>query len=191
MPDNQLKEGFALAPSTWQPLPGKDLVAELLALAKKELSEAILLGTADDGVLWGRLQQGRLRLAKEVLGVGGSLCPVRLQSLRLFSREGELRLRRSAGALSWAFVAEDSQVPALYQDVRHPLLGKAKEEPPKEDFTLLHGSEGERHAPPLLLTPKDRGYLALRRYYQQDEAGLYRLTECRYLALTKEEESHE
>lgn len=94
-------------------------------LTRRGLQAATLLGTADDGVIWGQWSAGRLTLAEEALqawtrdhghsdirqGESGAL-PVRLgallraetlQELRLFAPAGELRVWRTWEVASWDF----------------------------------------------------------------------------------------
>lgn len=202
MAETELRDGPRLEVK-WEllsrPAPAADDLGAVLAdLARgRGLGDGVLVGTADDGVIWGRLRGGRVALSRDARGadghplaVGGSLCWVRLQGLRLFSERGELRLSRRAGALWQATVAEVPEG-GLVQDARHPLIGRVRGAAEQGEvdgvtFTRLRGGEGEVHAPPLLVGAGERCFLTVRRYYELDAAGLYRLSECRYLTLTKE-----
>ncbi len=110
-----------------------------------------LLAHADDGVIWGTLAEGTLKLSAEAFPlVSPELRAVTLQECRLFSEQAELYLWRDEDDRWRARLIQDNQGReggAL--DEQQILWGtQAKDE--RDGFTLLSdGAQENQHAPPL------------------------------------------
>lgn len=119
-----------------------------------------LLAHADDGVIWGVLEDGSLQTSDQAdAALSPSLRGMTLRECRLFGREaGELLVWRSAATGGWharhvADEPSDDAPRAL--DETYVLWGDGRErERPSQDerFTILaEGAQGLRHAVPLQL----------------------------------------
>ncbi len=172
-----------------------DLRESMIQMASRPFpdADAWILGTADDGVIWGRLHKGQLVTSADLtvpagsqqgIGarVGAQLRRSTLQSLRVFCLQGELRLWRSTAGLRAVVVTEQNgpaHQDAARLDDEHPLLGAHKK--PGEVaqlshaasglvFSILRGRAGEVHAPPIAWSggsPYPR--LLVRHYYRLQE----------------------
>lgn len=140
-----------------------------------------LLAHADDGVIWGRVENGTLKLAGSSFAeVNVALRTVTLQQARLFNGSGELLIWRGE-ADEWhvRFVMD---VPASVEhkadyeeciEETHWLWGTASVPPGSKDgFTLMRdGQQGLLHAPPIPLERDKRVALGVRHYLAYDEQG--------------------
>jgi len=156
--------------------------------------DAILLGTADDGQLWGRYRRGRLVMARDVTGVGADLRRGTLQSLRVFTSSQELRVWRRGKELCAKAVCEgkDPEDRLATLECEYPLIGSHQgngrvevcrdAEDPSVQFSILEGRAGERHAPPVAWRGGDDWpRLSVRHYYRLNEHGVWRLHASRWL----------
>jgi CRISPR-associated protein (TIGR03984 family) len=169
-----------------------DLSGLLLAAAAGRLQEGVLLGTADDGVLWGRLHEGRLVMSRDATDIGALLRRETVQALRLFGPEGELRLWRRGGGLHLAWGQQGPGEGAAL-DEEHPLLGaRAKREEVETQgahgvtFSILRGTAGEVHAPPVFWRGgRQQPQLKVRHYLTRSASSMmWRLAHTRWMALT-------
>lgn len=127
-----------------------------------------LLAQADDGVIWGRFENGSL------LTRGRELRLATLQAARLFGPQAELFIWRTnegfAARLIDAEPPSSEEDPAWFDEL-HLLWGQPAGRP-QDGFTPLEeGAEGLRHAPPLELVGNERAALRVRHYLDYDEMG--------------------
>lgn len=142
----------------------------------KEYGLVYLLAHADDGVIWGRIENGQLKLAGNFFPeVKVELRTLTLQQARLFSPQGELLIWRGANNNEWCgrFLCDaDGNKEDLINECHH-LWGTASEPPGSKDgFTLMRdGQQGLLHAPPISLKRDERAGLQVRHYIDYDEQG--------------------
>jgi len=169
---------------SWLSHEARFLCYEQVALGEAELrdelllawtgADAILLGHAADGLIWGRLlarrpgEQGAaaLELAADRLDAAGlqlhpweaRLRRETLRELRLFDGEQELRLWRQGALLQACRVREVAAVSgeeagtvqsfAAWGDCGYELLRQPEGRPAPGTFAELCGLAGQRHSPP-------------------------------------------
>lgn len=160
-----------------------------------------LLAHADDGVIWGRLDD-RLLLSSDVdPQVSPLLHATTLQQVRLFDENGELFIWKDD--LGWhsrlwmdGDILPDNRPPDVQYDERQALWGD-QAEPLKNDFTRLteRRQSGMTHCPPLLIEQNaldsgQRLMLHVRNYVRFDEtSGEARIAFSRLADLSLEEEA--
>lgn len=136
-----------------------------------------LLVHADDGVIWGTVENGALQLSHEHFStVSPLLRSETIQQARLFGDNGELFVWRSGDHFQARLVVEEEGgEPTTVFDERHLLWGTHVERQ-KGAFTLLkQGAEGVRHAPPLTVRANAKGeileqpYLRIRHVIDYEE----------------------
>ena len=141
---------------------GQSLAGWLTQQATRAGETAWLLAFADDGVIWGKVENGQLALS-------APLDSVTLQTLHLFGELGELRLWKGEDGLTGCWLMDQPEVAFIDRDY---ILWGTQVEQPGEAFSLVaDGRQGLRHAVPLALKESDtlssrplrlatRGYLA-------------------------------
>lgn len=172
--------------------PNNDLKAWVVKKAE-ELALQWMLAHADDGVIWGRVENGELLTSHDVFGtqVSPKLRFTTLQQLRLFGPEGELLLWQ--GIQGWqARLATDSTDGAGYYDEAQMLWGNWYIEPKKGFTWVEEGQQGMMHAPPIDVPSDCFGEtdwplrLGVRHYLVEDQKtglvhiALSRLTDITY-----------
>ena len=138
--------------------------------------KVFLLAHADDGVIWGRIENGQLKLAGNFFPeVTVELRLLTLQQARLFNPQGELFIWRGANNNEWCgrFLCDADGNKEDLIDECHHLWGTASEPPGSKDgFTLMRdGQQGLLHAPPISLKRDERAGLQVRHYIDYDEQG--------------------
>jgi len=155
---------------------------------------AYLLAHADDGVIWGRVDEdGTLHSSHDAFpDVSPPLREGTLQQARLFGPGGELLLWRDGD--DWrARLAQDA--PADGEDCTYDepqMLWGYRHIDTTDGFTLVdEGQQGLRHAPPIIappgaFAPNDRPLrLVVRHYLTPDrDSGLLRVWLSRLLDVT-------
>lgn len=159
-------------------------------------SPGALLAHVSDGLVWGRIEDGQVRLSHDVFpDVGAALVWSRLLDLKVFGVHQELRVFPRRGVLQAVILREspleETQQPpekvpfAAYLERSYLLLGTERSirgdhgEAQTKGFSRRADSAGAVHAPPCMAPLPDR--LRVRHYYQQDPYGQYRLFEHRLL----------
>jgi CRISPR-associated protein (TIGR03984 family) len=163
--NEDLKE-FALDPSAW------------LTRQAKARELTFLLIHADDGVIWGRFQDGSLTTSGDAFPeVAVALRAVTLQQARLFGLKGELHIWRTETGFSGRYLTESDKDGNTIEEM-HLLWGEASDPPgPQDGFTLMRdGVQGLLHAPPIELpdpAPRRgrRAALCVRHYLDYDGQG--------------------
>lgn len=127
-----------------------DLRAWLLAQAHAH-ALTTLLAHADDGVIWGRVHDGRMLIAREVLTQHNfpDLRWLTLQQARLFGPTAELLLWQTDAGPQARLVQEGTGTPCEFYDERQMLWGTERVTA-EHGFTLVRdGAQGFFHAPPV------------------------------------------
>jgi len=137
-----------------------------------------LLAHADDGIIWGKLQDdGSLKLSSDVYSdpqeYPALAVPLRLETLqqaRLFGPAGELFLWRSDSGFVARTISDGVLVPDDAFQETHLLWGN-RELDPQDGFTILvEGQMGLTHAPPVAGLPASvRVALTVRHYVDYDD----------------------
>lgn len=157
-----------------------------------------ILAHADDGVIWGRFDNGKLITANEVFIKPDFDFPQlrlsTLQQCRVFGKKGQVLLWKYNGEKwKWHFIEDlaDEKI-----EERQILWGTHGERRGK--FTLLwDGSQGLKHAVPLsIITGGDRKLdkpvrLVVYHYIKYNEDDLARIVLSRLVDLTTQEKDNE
>lgn len=158
---------------------------------------ALFLAHADDGVIWGRLQDGRLVTSSQLFKnfvVSPPLRTVTLQQACLFNEVEEVRVWRMEGGFQACRLTDINDESAASFDEAHILWGTRAEDR-ENDFTLLaDGRQGLRHAVPLNIPASSFDgksqyrplRLLLRHYLANDSDGCARVCLSRLLGLCYE-----
>jgi CRISPR-associated protein (TIGR03984 family) len=194
-------------PAVAEPVPvtALDSVKDWLQQQATQRQLPWLLAHADDGVIWGRLVEGRLVTAHDVAqGDAAALpyCPelrtVTLQQARLFGDQAELLLWRDGENIWHARLIRDADQAtgdnADWLDAldEWQMLWGTHGKPLANNFTRLwDGAQGLRHAVPMSLTLANGGKttpprLHVRHYLAKDE-DFARIVASRLVSLEKEE----
>ena len=171
--------------------------SEWLAAQAKEHGLTTLLAHADDGVIWGLMNDGQLTTSHDVFGDPPSplLQTVTLQQARLFGKRAELLLWR--GADGWrARLAEDAPDGEHYDESQ--MLWGNQWEDARDGFTLVNeGRQGLRHAPPVGVAATEFSAdhrplrLQVRHYLHTDpDTGLVRVALSRLVGLKIKAREH-
>lgn len=172
----------------WQPVTvdkifGKDPRAWLTRFMNTEMPW--LLAHADDGVIWGKLQDdGVLKLSSDVYNninkYPALAVPLRaetLQQVRLFGPASELFLWRSDSGFAARMISDGSFVPDDAFEESHLLWGDRECEIREGFTTLVEGQMGLTHAPPVIRRIRDQRAALIVRHYvdydEQDQAYVY------------------
>lgn len=189
------KTGHTLLKTFDEEAVGVDPVAWLVSEAKDGM---LLLAHAEDGVIWGQVQDGLIATPSTNLHQQAVLRPVSLLAARLFDKDSEIYLWRTDENQWRARRLTDSQGETCeYLDETQVLWGTEVED--SEVINPVHaigfsrvaeGVQGLRHAVPLLL-PKgkwseNRLRLGVRHYLQNDD-GWRRINMSRLTGLWHEE----
>ena len=152
--------------------------------------DAVLVGHAYDGVIWGVVKNGTVTTARDRIGAEGTqLRSETLLRLHIFDDKHELRVWRSDGKLSACLVAEAPEGDvdfAGFSDERYELLRQPQKSRSltADEFVRFDGLAGQLHTPPGQPVPR---WLKVRHYYtKHTETGLLREAEHRLLALEPE-----
>jgi CRISPR-associated protein (TIGR03984 family) len=159
----------------------RDWIAE----QAQEHSLQYLLAYGDDGVIWGKFQNGQLVTSGDVFPELTQLRLITLQRCHIFGKTGQALLWRAAGKWRTSYLEDGKQ--ELIKESQM-LWGTDGEE--KDGFTLVtDGSEGLRHAVPLCdiqFKPKELYRplrLVIHHYVEYDEVGLARIGSSRLVDL--------
>lgn len=127
-----------------------------------------LLVHADDGVIWGIVDNGTLQLSHDHFpAVSPPLRSETIQQVRLFDSNGELFVWRSEDQFQARLVIEEeSGEPVEIFDERQFLWGTHADQYSGRFTLLRQGAEGVRHAPPLTVDANEKGEILERPYLQ-------------------------
>ena len=132
----------------------RDLDTELVTWLLGQASEyrlTTLLAYADDGLVWGKVEDGRLLLSGQYFpDVSTLLRAATLQECRLFGPFAELHLWGDEGSNWQACLVRDDSGSSLEAFDEYQMLWGTKREDENGGFTLVRdGERGHRHAPPV------------------------------------------
>lgn len=159
-----------------------------LAEAAARFGATTLLAHADDGVVWGRIDNGRF-ITPFGGGAGAELRDVTLQEARVFGKDAEVLVWREAPGTYRGRVirrAHDGERPSWEKAFDEPnLLWGQPVRALSGGFTLLsEGAMGHEHAPPVSLEGKQRAALQVRHFVGYDEHGVARMEGSRLVGIT-------
>lgn len=113
-----------------------------------------LLAHAEDGVIWGHFNQGKLVTSGEAFDKLPVLRPSTLQQCRIFGEMGEVFLWRTDNGWKSRLCQEINASSIDFIEEDQLLWGTKQIGVEKEGFTLVaDGSQGLRHAVPLVAIP--------------------------------------
>jgi CRISPR-associated protein (TIGR03984 family) len=151
----------------------------------------ILLAHADDGVIWGYVDNNQLHTSDKVApNISPPLSPITLQQLRLFNQKQELRVWRTGkNAFRAAIIADEKSSSDMAFDEDHLLWG-TKAELKNNFFLLEDGEQGLRHVIPAIEGIRDgeillekRICLKVRHYLQEADNGVNSIAVSRLVKL--------
>lgn len=165
--------------------------------AKDEIK--YLLAHADDGVIWGRFDEGKLTTAETVFPQFPSLRLMTLQQCRVFGASGEVMLWQTDGRLRARLLLEKDAEKLIKEPqiiLEHQILWGTQKENESNGFTLVSdGQQGLRHAVPLtgITFNKSKNIhrplrLSVYHYIDYDDAGVAHVHLSRLVNLTTEQE---
>jgi CRISPR-associated protein (TIGR03984 family) len=168
-----------------------DLVKWLREQASKYKLK-FLLAHAEDGVIWGKFQDGNLITADSMFSEFAKLRQLTLQQCRIFSESSEVLLWQTDEGFK-ARLIEDEHIDKKEYICEYQILWGThgdKQEP--EGFTLLwDGKQGLKHAVPFTDIEiekdgelKNRVCLQVNHYIDYNDAGVARIYLSRLVSLT-------
>ncbi|MCF3583351.1 CRISPR-associated protein Csx19 [Planktothrix agardhii 1811] len=155
-----------------------------------------LLAHADDGVIWGRFDKGKLTIANEVFTESSfptlRLCT--LQQCRVFGQQGEVLLWKYGKNWKWRFLDNFLDNTEKDKIIIEPQILWGTHGERRGNFTLLwDGSQGLKHAVPFgIVTVGDRQLdqrvrLIVHHYINYNEEGVAYINRSRLVDLTTQE----
>jgi CRISPR-associated protein (TIGR03984 family) len=130
----------------------EDDAAAWLVDRANEHALTTMLACADDGVIWGKVEQGELLTSRDAFPqaqVSPALRPLTLQQLWLFGRKAELLLWRASDRWQARLIVEGAGTKSEFFDEWQILWG-TRCEMVQSGFTLVaDGALEHRHAPPI------------------------------------------
>jgi CRISPR-associated protein (TIGR03984 family) len=155
-----------------------------------------LLAHAEDGVIWGKFDNNKLKTSGEVFTEFAKLRSQTLQECRIFSKNGgEVHLWRKGKEWRSHFTEDDQYEEKIEE--RQILWGTHGQKDEQYGFTLLRdGSQGLRHAVPFTDIKVDTNQklakpvrLIVHHYITYDDAGVARISHSRLVDLTTKEKN--
>ncbi|KYC35610.1 CRISPR-associated protein [Scytonema hofmannii PCC 7110] len=154
-----------------------------------------LLAHAEDGVIWGKFQDGNLITADSVFSEFVKLRLSTLQQCRIFGEDSELMFWQTDEGFKARLVEDKHMHQEEYIREYQILWGTHGQKQESEGFTLLwHGKQGLRHAVPFtdIELEKDGKLknlvrLQVKHYIDYDDAGVARIFLSRLVNLTIKE----
>lgn len=162
-------------------------------------SECYLLAHADDGLIWGKVENGILTTSHDAARgtpyaeVSPPLREVTLQTARLFNKNGEILLWRDAETSTWQarmiYSTNDEEEATFVEAIdERQLLWGNQAQSISDTFTLLSDSgQGLRHIAPLNINGKSLPLrLRIRHLISEDETGFARIIASRLVTLEED-----
>ncbi|MGF1674990.1 MAG: CRISPR-associated protein Csx19 [Rivularia sp. (in: cyanobacteria)] len=151
-----------------------------------------LLAHAEDGVIWGKFQDGNLITADSVFFQFAKLRPSTLQQCRIFGESSEVMLWKNDDEFKARLIEDKHMDKKEYIREYQILWGTHGEKQESEGFTLLwDGKQGLKHAVPFtdIEIEKDGKLknpvrLQVNHYIDYDDAGVARIYLSRLVNLT-------
>jgi CRISPR-associated protein (TIGR03984 family) len=153
-----------------------------------------LLAHAEDGVIWGKFQDGNLVTADSVFSQFAKLRKLTLQQCRIFSEGSEVMLWQTDEGFKARIIQDEKTTEFIPEN---QILWGTQAEKVSDGFTLVSdGSQGLRHAVPLIDIKFDENQklyrplrLCIRHYIDDDaETGVARIYLSRLVNLTTDKE---
>jgi len=176
----------------------EDSLADWLVSQAQDHSLITMLAHADDGVIWGRVEQGQLITSRDAFpdqDVSSVLRSLTLRQLRLFGPNAELLLWRADGGWRSRLIVDGVGEMVGFFDEWQILWG-TRREAVRDGFTLVaDGALGHNHAPPveigedLFASDENRRpvRLQVRHYLETNpDSGLLRVALSRLVGVTDE-----
>lgn len=137
------------------------------------------LAHADDGVIWGRFEDGWQWSGNSFNQVSPPLRLITLQQLRLFGNQAELFLWRTHQGLTGRLLVEGSDKPYEYYDEARLLWGVSTGAEINGFKLMNEGKQGLHHTPPLEIAQASR--LQTRHYLTYDNDGCVKIVASRLM----------
>jgi CRISPR-associated protein (TIGR03984 family) len=152
----------------------------------KENQLNYVLAHADDGVIWGKFQDGTLQTADSVFSQFPKLRSCTLQQCRVFGENAEVMLWKVDRGFKARLIKDEEKTEFIPE---HQILWGTQKESEREGFTLVSdGQQGLRHAVPLTeITFKNNERplrLTIHHYIDYDDSGVARIYLSRLVNLT-------
>ncbi len=118
---------------------------------------AFLLAFADDGIIWGSLDSGKLTLSGDVFPKSSPEFHAQtLWRVHLFSNKAEIRVWKQDGGFQAVRIEDGPDGAEEHIDEEIILWGDSIAEGPEQGFTWMQdGAQGLRHAPPVSVSAAD------------------------------------
>jgi len=192
-----MKRVIKTCPAIFEPVAVNGIKKDVKAWLQEQAARyelKWLLAHADDGVIWGRADNGRIVTAEHLpLDICPPLREETLQQARLFAPHAELLLWcKEEGQWTARLIrdAKNGEKPFWEEAIDEAqILWGTYAEQLSEDFTLMKdGAQGLRHAVPLALkgefeNEKRPLRLQVRHYIAEDKDGFARIVASRLLEL--------
>lgn len=123
-------------------------------LTKAGIAYGWIIAYADDGLIWGRMENGAMKLSNDIFPkISPKFRCKTLQQIRLFNKKCELHIWRKEGKFEGCLINDTGKEMAFCEDY---IMSGTKSEEIKDGFTLLSdGVQGLRHAVPLEVNIED------------------------------------
>jgi len=161
----------------------------------KEYQLKYLLAHAEDGVIWGKFQDGTLLTADTAFSKFPKLNLCTLQECRVFSENAEVMLWKIDIGFKARLIKDDNLEEDKYI-IENQILWGTHKEAEKNGFTLVaDGQQGLRHAVPLtdiFFKDNERPLrLTVYHYIDYNDSGVARIDLSRLVNLTSKEINNE
>lgn len=157
-------------------------ISDPIDLAKQQAASGnykYLLAHADDGVIWGIVEDKTLRLSSDVFSkISPAFREKTLRELRLFGANDEWfawRTENAAGDKEWRArtISDRSGEKGECFDESLILWGTEKDGEPQAGFQVVREADlGICHAPPISFIERHKANLVVRHYLDYDPAGV-------------------
>jgi CRISPR-associated protein (TIGR03984 family) len=178
-----------------RPVPENFNLEEWFKEQASEHKFKFLLAHAEDGVIWGKFQDGNLITADSVFSQFAKLRPSTLQQCRIFGEHSEVMLWQTNEGFKARLLEDKHMQEEEYIPEYQILWGTHGEKQEPEGFTLLwDGKQGLKHAVPFTDIElendgklKNPVRLQVNHYIDYDDAGVARIYLSRLVNLTAKE----
>jgi CRISPR-associated protein (TIGR03984 family) len=172
-----------------------DTLKQWIEVQQEKYQLKYLLAHAEDGIIWGKFEGGKLVTAEQLWDRSPRLQPDSLQQCRIFGEKAEVMLWRREGGWQARVIRENQHnIDCLI--IEKQMLWGNKIEKRDNGFTLLtDGQQGLRHAVPITGVSIDQGkpiskssprlvYLHIKHYIEYDHVGIAFIRYSRLFDLT-------
>jgi hypothetical protein len=163
--------------------------ADWIVAQARKFGLRYLLAHADDGVIWGRIDNDGLHISHGIAPTSPPLRASTLQQARIFGLPGEVLLWRDDDGWRARLVIDIPGDDDIIDEDQ--ILWGDTVETVKDGFTLLReGAQGMRHAVPIVITAEQLKHhqlrLRVRHYITENEDGEASITLSRLIQLLPE-----